>query len=99
MRIGKNNEAMESKTVIDTTGYNYGIDFTKLMPKFNVKENDVVLYLSIFERQAKRVCVDPKYWVSSLLALLPSYIIQLLVREAEEKFEDYDYIKGISLKR
>lgn len=96
MRIGKNNEAMESKTVIDTTGYNYGIDFTKLMPNFNVKEDDVVLYLSIFERQAKRVCVDS---VSSLLALLPSDIIQRLVREAEVKFEDYDCIKGILLKR
>lgn len=37
LRMGKNNEVMESKNGIETTVYNYGTEFTILMPQFNVK--------------------------------------------------------------
>ncbi|GFV50761.1 retrovirus-related Pol polyprotein from transposon 412 [Trichonephila clavipes] len=40
-----------------------------------------------------------RHWVSALLALMPSEINQLMAREAEEKFDDYDYIKDLLLKR
>ncbi|GFT08788.1 CCHC-type domain-containing protein [Trichonephila clavipes] len=50
--------------------------------------------------EAKRELVSKKrHWVSALLTLRPSEINQLTAREAEGKFDDYDYIKGLSLKR
>ncbi|GFT00593.1 CCHC-type domain-containing protein [Trichonephila clavipes] len=48
---------------------------------------------------AKRVGIEKRHWVSALLALMPSEINQLMAREAEEKFDDYDYIKDLLLKR
>ncbi|GFY19367.1 retrovirus-related Pol polyprotein from transposon opus [Trichonephila clavipes] len=58
-----------------------------------MKDGDIVLFITLFERQAKRVSIEKRYWVSALLALVPSEINQLMAREAEEKFDDYDYIK------
>lgn len=68
------------------------------MPKFNARENDIVLYLPFLEQQTKKVCVDLNLWVSGLLALSSSDIIQILTCEAEEKSEDYDNSKNILLK-
>ncbi|GFY42490.1 retrovirus-related Pol polyprotein from transposon opus [Trichonephila inaurata madagascariensis] len=64
-----------------------------------MKDGDIVLFLTLFERQAKRVSIEKRHWVSALLALMPSEINQLMALEAEEKFDDYDYIKGLLLKR
>ncbi|GFW47141.1 retrovirus-related Pol polyprotein from transposon 297 [Trichonephila clavipes] len=64
-----------------------------------MKDGDIVLFLTLFERQAKRVSIDKRHWVSALLALIPSEINQLMARESEKKFDDYDYIKGLLLKR
>ncbi|GFV84814.1 hypothetical protein TNCV_4297961 [Trichonephila clavipes] len=47
----------------------------------------------------ERVSIEKRHWVSALLALLPSEINQLKAREAEEKFDDYDYTKDLLLKR
>ncbi|GBL88999.1 hypothetical protein AVEN_255160-1 [Araneus ventricosus] len=38
-------------------------------------------------------------WVSSLPMLLPSDIVQLIARESEGNFDNYNYIKGVLLKR
>ncbi|GBM85280.1 hypothetical protein AVEN_155915-1 [Araneus ventricosus] len=35
--------------------YNSRIEMSKAMPKFDAKEGDIVLYMSLFERQAKRL--------------------------------------------
>ncbi|GFX42150.1 uncharacterized protein TNCV_2135651 [Trichonephila clavipes] len=64
-----------------------------------MKDGDIVLFLTLFERQAKRVGIEKRHWVSALLALMPREINQLMAREAEEKFDDYDYIKDLLLKR
>ncbi|GFS51711.1 CCHC-type domain-containing protein [Trichonephila inaurata madagascariensis] len=74
-------------------------ELTKIVPRFEMKDGDIVLFLTLFERQAKRVSIEKSHWVSALLALMPSEINQLMAREAEEKFDDYDYIKGLLLKR
>ncbi|KFM68825.1 hypothetical protein X975_06062, partial [Stegodyphus mimosarum] len=74
-------------------------DLIKLIPKFKLKDDDIMIYLSLFERQAKRAKIDPKDWVSCLLTLMPFEIIQLIGKESEEKFEDYEYIRAILLKR
>ncbi|GFS90570.1 CCHC-type domain-containing protein [Trichonephila clavipes] len=64
-----------------------------------MKDGDIVLFLILFERQAKRVSIEKRHWVSALLALIPSEINRLMARESEGKFDDYDYIKGLLLKR
>ncbi|GFV79857.1 uncharacterized protein TNCV_1726821 [Trichonephila clavipes] len=73
-------------------------ELTKVLLKFEMKDGDTVLFLTLFERQAKRVGIEKRHWVSALLALMPK-INQLMDREAEEKFKDYDYIKYLLLKR
>ncbi|GFT69895.1 retrovirus-related Pol polyprotein from transposon opus [Trichonephila clavipes] len=51
------------------------------------------------KRQAKRIGVEKTNWVSALLARMPPDITQLIARESEDKFDNYDYIKGVLLKR
>ncbi|GFU89343.1 retrovirus-related Pol polyprotein from transposon opus [Trichonephila clavipes] len=51
------------------------------------------------KRQAKRIGVEKTNWVSALLARMPPDITQLIAREPEDKFDNYDYIKGVLLKR
>ena len=53
----------------------YNFDLIKSIPKFQLREVDIVIYLSLFERQAKRCKIDLKNWVKSLLILLPSEIL------------------------
>ncbi|GBN70333.1 hypothetical protein AVEN_217675-1 [Araneus ventricosus] len=74
-------------------------ELTKIVPSFDSKNGDIALFLSLFERQAKRAQIDTKDWVSGLLMLLPSDIVQLIARESEENFDNYNYIKGVLLKR
>ncbi|GFX98511.1 retrovirus-related Pol polyprotein from transposon opus [Trichonephila clavipes] len=62
-------------------------------------DEDIVLFLTLFERQAKRIGVVKTNWVSALLARMLSDITQLIARELEDKFDYYDYIKGVLLKR
>ncbi|GBN19244.1 hypothetical protein AVEN_31024-1 [Araneus ventricosus] len=72
---------------------------TKTVPSFDSKNGDITLFLSLFERQAKRAQIDAKDWVSGLLMLMPSDIVQLIARESEENFDNYNYIKSVLLKR
>ncbi|XP_035212028.1 uncharacterized protein LOC118186112 [Stegodyphus dumicola] len=74
-------------------------DLKKMMPKFDPEENDISLYLVMFERQAKRANLHQSEWVSVLLTILPTDIVQLIMREPEQQAYDYAYIKGILLKR
>ncbi|GBO07902.1 hypothetical protein AVEN_151347-1, partial [Araneus ventricosus] len=57
-------------------------ELTKTVPSFDSKNGDITLFLSLFERQAKRAQIDTKDWVSGLLMLLPSDIVQLIARES-----------------
>ncbi|GBM54862.1 Retrovirus-related Pol polyprotein from transposon 297 [Araneus ventricosus] len=70
-------------------------ELTKTVPSFDSKNGDITLFLSLFERQAKRAQIDTKDWVSGLLMLLPSDIVQLIARESDENFDNYNYIKSI----
>ncbi|GFU16849.1 retrovirus-related Pol polyprotein from transposon 297 [Trichonephila clavipes] len=63
------------------------------------EDGDIVLFLTLFDRQAKRIGVEKTNWVSALLARMPPDITQLIAREPEDKFDNYDYIKGVLLKR
>ncbi|GFX45832.1 CCHC-type domain-containing protein [Trichonephila clavipes] len=74
-------------------------DLIKIIPNFDIRDGDIVLFLTLFERQAKRIGVEKTNWVSALLARMPPDITQLIAREPEDKFDNYDYIKGVLLKR
>ncbi|GBN37248.1 Gypsy retrotransposon integrase-like protein 1 [Araneus ventricosus] len=55
-------------------------ELTKTVPSFDSKDGDITLFLSLFERQAKRAQIDTKDWVSGLLMLMPSDIVQLIAK-------------------
>ncbi|GFT09119.1 retrovirus-related Pol polyprotein from transposon 297 [Trichonephila clavipes] len=63
------------------------------------ENGDIALFLTLFERQAKRIGVEKTNWVSALLARMPSDITQIIARNPEDKFDNYEYIKGVLLKR
>ncbi|GBL92135.1 hypothetical protein AVEN_91486-1 [Araneus ventricosus] len=69
-------------------------ELIKTVPSFDSKNGDITLFLSLFERQAKRAQIDTKDWVFGLLMLLPSDIVQLIARESEENFDNYKYKKA-----
>ncbi|GFT59703.1 retrovirus-related Pol polyprotein from transposon opus [Trichonephila clavipes] len=71
----------------------------KIQQQREFEDGDIVLFLTLFERQAKRIGVEKTNWVSALLARMPPDITQLIARESEDKFDNYDYIKGVLLKR
>lgn len=74
-------------------------ELSKSMPKFDTKSCDIILYLSLFEKQVQRFKIEDKDWVSSLLSLMPPDIVELIARIPDEKFEDYQYVKDVLLKR
>ncbi|GBN28622.1 hypothetical protein AVEN_191324-1 [Araneus ventricosus] len=79
--------------------YNSRIEMSKAMPKFDAKESDTVLYMSLFERQAKRLKIDTSDWVSCLIPLMPTEMVELIARVPEEEFFNFEYIKGILMKK
>ncbi|KAF8794392.1 hypothetical protein HNY73_002379 [Argiope bruennichi] len=50
-------------------------ELQKILQKFNSKNDDISLYLVIFERQAKRLMIDKTDWVIQLMPLLPSDVV------------------------
>ncbi|GFS64958.1 transposon Ty3-I Gag-Pol polyprotein [Trichonephila clavipes] len=74
-------------------------DLIKIIPNFDIRDGDIVLFLTLFERQAKRIGVEKTNGYRLFLARMPPDITQLIARESEDKFDNYDYIKGVLLKR
>ncbi|GBM24819.1 hypothetical protein AVEN_245061-1 [Araneus ventricosus] len=70
-----------------------------VMPLFNPKEDDVSLFLVLFERQAKIMNIDAENQVTQLISLLPPDIVQLIAREPEEDAKKYEYVKALLLQR
>nr|XP_042894742.1 uncharacterized protein LOC122268725 [Parasteatoda tepidariorum] len=75
------------------------LELKKLIPNFNVKEDDISLFLYLFERQLKFLKVSENQWVAYLVGVLPSDVAKIIAREPDEKAEDYNFIKNILLKR
>ncbi|XP_035218286.1 uncharacterized protein LOC118191582 [Stegodyphus dumicola] len=74
-------------------------DLSRILPKFNPKEDEIGLYLTMFERQLKFVNIPETDWIPYLIGSLPSEINQLVVRENEEDSKDYAKVKAMLLKR
>ncbi|GBM05171.1 hypothetical protein AVEN_134434-1 [Araneus ventricosus] len=70
-----------------------------VIPRFNPKEDDVSLFLMLFERQAKIMNIPAENQVTQLISLLPPDIVQLIAREPEEDAKKYEYVKALLLQR
>ncbi|GFT56679.1 uncharacterized protein NPIL_92291 [Nephila pilipes] len=89
---GKNGRLTEE---VDEKPEKHGIlchELFKMILKFDPKNDDISLCLSIFERQAKRVEVDAKDWASELSTVLHTDLVQSIARELEENFDNYTHI-------
>ncbi|GBN86456.1 hypothetical protein AVEN_146167-1 [Araneus ventricosus] len=67
--------------------------------KFDQANNDISLYLILFERQAQASDVPKEFWASHLLSLLPYEIAQLVAREDVGISRDFEKVKSLLLKR
>ncbi|GBM94055.1 hypothetical protein AVEN_124556-1 [Araneus ventricosus] len=70
-----------------------------VMPRFNPKEDDVSLFLVLFERQAKIMNILAENQVTQLISFLPPDIVQLIAREPEEDAKKFEYVKALLLQR
>ncbi|GFX13784.1 homeotic protein female sterile [Trichonephila clavipes] len=91
-QIGLNQEILSRNNCTPSNELN------KLLPKFDMEE-DISLYLILFERRACMMNVPKKFWVSHLLGLLPQEITLLIAREPEQEVRDYDHVRSLLLKR
>ncbi|GBO27744.1 hypothetical protein AVEN_176651-1 [Araneus ventricosus] len=84
---------------VNSTQIKPKLEIHHLMQKFNSDENDISLYLIMFERMAKQAEILENTWVTHLLGLLPYDVAQLIAREPDEIANDYGEVKKILLKR
>ncbi|GBM51843.1 hypothetical protein AVEN_8706-1 [Araneus ventricosus] len=84
---------------VNSTQIKPKLEIHHLMQKFNSDENDIRLYLIMFERLAKQAEILENTWVTHLLGLLPYDVAQLIAREPDEIANDYGEVKKILLKR
>ncbi|GFV36863.1 transposon Ty3-I Gag-Pol polyprotein [Trichonephila clavipes] len=75
------------------------LELNRIIPRFNSKEDEMGLYLTIFERQVKFLNIPEKTWTAYLIGSLPPDIAQLITREDEEDAQNYKKVKEMLLKR
>ncbi|GBO07419.1 hypothetical protein AVEN_240845-1 [Araneus ventricosus] len=57
------------------------------------------MYLALFERQARTAGIEETEWVPQLISLLPLDLAQIIIKEPEEKMQDYLNVKEVLLDR
>ncbi|GBM55154.1 hypothetical protein AVEN_225940-1 [Araneus ventricosus] len=103
IRLETEGRSLNSNSVanqnLNSTQIKPKLEIHHLMQKFNSDENDISLYLIMFERLAKQAEILENTWVTHLLGLLPYDVAQLIAREPDEITNDYGEVKKILLKR
>ncbi|GFX63260.1 hypothetical protein TNCV_3895851 [Trichonephila clavipes] len=66
-RFRVNDESNDSTNACSVTSH---LNFKKLIPDFDPKQSDIILYLVIFERQAKRASIEKKEWVGAIIGFV-----------------------------
>ncbi|GBM79668.1 hypothetical protein AVEN_59161-1 [Araneus ventricosus] len=103
IRLGAEGRSLNSNSVanqnVNSMQIKPKLEIHHLMQKFNSYENDISLYLIMFERLAKQAEIFENTWVTHLLGLLPYDVAQLIAREPDEIANDYGEVKKILLKR
>ncbi|GFV77877.1 retrovirus-related Pol polyprotein from transposon 17.6 [Trichonephila clavipes] len=89
-------DTVVTKSVGETA---FNQNFQKRMPKFNLKNYDISLFLELFERQAKVLQLSKDQWMTYLIGVLPVEVNNIIAREPEEQATDYEHIKEVLLKR
>ncbi|GFW03733.1 retrovirus-related Pol polyprotein from transposon 297 [Trichonephila clavipes] len=70
------------------------LELNIIIPRFNSKEDEMGLYLTIFERQAKFLNIHEKTWTAYLIGSLPIDLAQLIAREDENDAQNYEKKKN-----
>ncbi|GBM75254.1 hypothetical protein AVEN_214579-1 [Araneus ventricosus] len=70
-----------------------------LMQKYDAQVTDISMYLTLFERQARTAGLEETEWVPQLISLLPLDLAQIIIKEPEEKIQDYLNVKEVLLDR
>ncbi|GBO44890.1 hypothetical protein AVEN_79207-1 [Araneus ventricosus] len=96
IRLGAEGRSLNSNSVanqnVNSTQIKPKLEIHHLMQKFNSDENDISLYLIMFERLAKQAEILENTWVTHLLGLLPYDVAQLIAREPDEIANDYNEV-------
>ncbi|GBN51449.1 hypothetical protein AVEN_151291-1 [Araneus ventricosus] len=66
------------------TKYNC-VELQNVLQRFDSRNDDISLYLVVFERQANRLKINKADWVTQLMPLLPSDVAQIIAREPEKE--------------
>ncbi|GFT43635.1 retrovirus-related Pol polyprotein from transposon 17.6 [Trichonephila clavipes] len=66
------------------------LELNRIIPRFNSKEDEMGLYLTIFERQAKFLNIPEKTWTAYLIGSFSPDIAQLIAREDEDDAQNYE---------
>ncbi|GBN06840.1 hypothetical protein AVEN_147313-1 [Araneus ventricosus] len=98
MRISN---AAEVNSVASTRSENSKnrLSLKNLMQKFDAQVSDISMYLALFERQARTAGIEETEWVPQLISLLPLDLAQIIIKEPEEKMQDYLNVKEVLLDR
>ncbi|GBM32424.1 hypothetical protein AVEN_239813-1 [Araneus ventricosus] len=98
MRISN---AAEVNSVVSTRSENSKnrLSLKNLMQKFDAQVSDISMYLALFERQARTAGIEETEWVPQLISLLPLDLAQIIIKEPEEKMQDYLNVKEVLLDR
>ncbi|GFY33433.1 transposon Ty3-I Gag-Pol polyprotein [Trichonephila clavipes] len=75
------------------------LELNRIIPRFNSKEDEMGLYLTIFERQVKFLNIPENTWTAYLIGSLPPDIAQIIAREDEDDAQNYEKAKEMLLKR
>ncbi|KAF8785780.1 Transposon Tf2-9 polyprotein like [Argiope bruennichi] len=75
------------------------MDITKVVLRSNPKEDEIGLYLTIFESQLKFLSIPESEWIPYLISSLPTEKALLIPRQDEENSQDYRKVKEMLLKR
>ncbi|GBM31232.1 hypothetical protein AVEN_193360-1 [Araneus ventricosus] len=98
MRISN---AAEINSVASTRSENSKnrLSLKNLMQKFDAQVSDISMYLALFEGQARTAGIEETEWVPQLISLLPLDLAQIIIKEPEEKMQDYLNVKEVLLDR
>lgn len=93
--------ASETNSVASTNseGTRTGKSIKTVMQKYDPEKSDMVLFLTLFERQARKLNIADHDFVTQLISVLPLEMAELIMREPQEISDDYSKVKEILLNR
>ncbi|GFS48892.1 retrovirus-related Pol polyprotein from transposon 297 [Trichonephila clavipes] len=99
MKIQLEMQKLSQAPVTSHQPENPKLELNRIIPRFNSKEDEMGLFLTIFERQAKFLNIPEKTLTAYLIGSFPPDIAQLIAREDEDDSQNYEKVKEMLLKR